>query len=398
MNVRILVPLLYLLVGTTDILNFWQNSGFSQDEIDYTKGTIIISFLGNILLSIACISLLKNRTLTKKAMIKDIAIIIVFLYLFTSCFWSPFFFVSIRKFIKLIGLYIMLLYNQVGVKEPRDNLNKMMAYYFIIAAISSLFLIIIFPQWGYMPYDGSVLPKGIFGHKNQFGAFAAFFFLWFLYGKPRYKNLFLVLCFLILIISRASGALISLCITIFISSLILFIFSKKFNINNNLKITILWICTACLCAYFLIIGFNLDPTSYILTLFNKDISLTGRVDLWPILFSYGLGHHPILGSGYESFFLESNVAWITRSLGWVALNAHNGLLHIFLNNGIIGVVLISWLLFRTMVSNLVNKDYRNIYILIFFILCNISEATLFRAYFIFFTFLITCRRCKYESI
>lgn len=398
MNVRILVPLLYLLIGTTDILNFWQNNGFSQDEIDYTKGTMIVSLLGNILLCIACISLLNNRTLAKKNVVKDIAIIIVFLYLFASCFWSPLFFVSIRKFTKLIGLYIMLLYNQVGVKEPKNNLNKMLSFYFIIVTISSLLLIVIFPQWGCMPYEDSVLPKGIFGHKNQFGAFAAFFFLWFLYEKSQYKNLFLVLCFLMLIISRASGALISLSSTIFVSSLIFFIFSKKVNLNSTLKITILWLGTTCLCFYLLIGGFNLDPTSYILGLFNKDASLTGRVDLWPILLSYGLEHHPIIGNGYESFFLEPNVAWITRSLGWVALNAHNGLLHIFLNNGVIGVALISWVIFRAIVNNIVNRDYRNISILIFVIFCNISEATLFRAYFIFFIFLITCRRYKYEPI
>ncbi len=86
----------------------------------------------------------------------------------------------------------------------------------------------------------------------------------------------------------------------------------------------------------------------ILELLGRDATLTERTDLWPILLEVEI--NPILGTGFESFWLGKRLDDLWRTLGWHANEAHNGYLETYLNLGLIGLFLLLGLLLATYVK------------------------------------------------
>ena len=79
---------------------------------------------------------------------------------------------------------------------------------------------------------------------------------------------------------------------------------------------------------------------YILGLFGKDLTLTGRLQLWVLSTIMAL-QTPWLGHGYNAFWLGpgSTSERILAVVQWDAPHAHNGLLELWLELGLVGVVL-----------------------------------------------------------
>jgi O-antigen ligase len=78
----------------------------------------------------------------------------------------------------------------------------------------------------------------------------------------------------------------------------------------------------------------------ILDFFGKDVTLTGRLQLW-ILSTMMALQDPWLGHGYNAFWLGpgSPSERILAVVQWDAPHAHNGLLELWLELGLVGVVL-----------------------------------------------------------
>jgi exopolysaccharide production protein ExoQ len=76
-----------------------------------------------------------------------------------------------------------------------------------------------------------------------------------------------------------------------------------------------------------------------LGLFGKDTTLTGRTELWQYA-TATIGDRLWYGYGYGAFWQVSTRAQgIYAAIGWDAWHAHNGLLELGLNLGVIGIVL-----------------------------------------------------------
>ena len=76
-----------------------------------------------------------------------------------------------------------------------------------------------------------------------------------------------------------------------------------------------------------------------LDLFGKDATLTGRTELWEYA-AATIGDRMWYGYGYGAFWQVSTRAQgIYAAIGWDAWHAHNGLLELGLNLGVIGIVL-----------------------------------------------------------
>ena len=70
---------------------------------------------------------------------------------------------------------------------------------------------------------------------------------------------------------------------------------------------------------------------------GRDPTLTDRTKIWHLLLS--LHTDPILGTGYESFWLGPRLVTIWRRFGPIN-EAHNGYLEVYLNLGLIGLSLL----------------------------------------------------------
>jgi O-antigen ligase len=85
------------------------------------------------------------------------------------------------------------------------------------------------------------------------------------------------------------------------------------------------------------LGFGLSDS--IITAVGRDSTLTGRTDLWNDLLA--MAANPVLGAGYESFWLGDRLNDIWRLHPFRPNQAHNGYLEIYLNLGAVGLLLVA---------------------------------------------------------
>ena len=83
-------------------------------------------------------------------------------------------------------------------------------------------------------------------------------------------------------------------------------------------------------------NFNIYRVSYILF---GDSTLTGRTIIWDFA-QYEIARRPLLGWGYQSFWLVPDSPSIVDAAGWVKMmpNAHNGYYDTMLELGYVGLV------------------------------------------------------------
>jgi len=84
---------------------------------------------------------------------------------------------------------------------------------------------------------------------------------------------------------------------------------------------------------------------------GRDSTLTGRTNIWH--FALAKVTNPLLGAGFESFWLGDRLKTIEKEINQDVNQAHNGYLEIYLNLGWLGVILIAIVLitaYRRIVS------------------------------------------------
>ena len=89
---------------------------------------------------------------------------------------------------------------------------------------------------------------------------------------------------------------------------------------------------------YLILAFGFNINSQVAGAVGRDPTLTDRTKIWAILLD--MQANPLLGTGYESFWLGPRLLRVWQS-GLGRLNeAHNGYLQVYLNLGLIGLLLL----------------------------------------------------------
>jgi O-antigen ligase len=85
-----------------------------------------------------------------------------------------------------------------------------------------------------------------------------------------------------------------------------------------------------------VVFFNASPDT--LKALGRDPTLTDRTEVWGLLLS--LVRNPLLGTGFESFWLGERIQKIWTAYWWHPNQAHNGYLEVYLSLGWIGVTLL----------------------------------------------------------
>jgi O-antigen ligase len=132
---------------------------------------------------------------------------------------------------------------------------------------------------------------------------------------------------------------------------------------------------------------------------RKNVSLTDRADFWPLLIQKGM-LHPWLGAGFDSFFSDEMQSEIQRQLAasetyFKPNQAHNGYLELFLNLGLVGLLLFGMATWSALkgISKTMRDDFESgrlrLIILSCALLSNYTEASFARPNeFVWFLFLL----------
>lgn len=214
-----------------------------------------------------------------------------------------------------------------------------------IAAIFSIIFALITPDYGIdFVSNNEVSWRGIFTHKQYLGrqmTLGVITCLHLLLDKSKHRFLLLgllFLCLLLLILSSSKSALILL----FFSSLLFPVFTLLKQ-GYRLKVAIFIFASLIVIGVGLLITINLE--TIVVDLLGKDLTFNGRTTIWSLALEKGW-ERPWLGYGYSGFWTSDaanyilNNTWaIVAKKEGVRFHAHNGLIEVFLQLGLVGLIL-----------------------------------------------------------
>jgi O-antigen ligase len=147
---------------------------------------------------------------------------------------------------------------------------------------------------------------------------------------------------------------------------------------------------------FMIVHLSFDIFAVVTTSLDRDMTLTGRTELWEDLIK--MGTNPLIGTGYESFWLgdRRSFLWAQEQYRWHPNQAHNGYLEIYLNLGFIGLILLTGIIYsvykniNVKLLSLHDFDYQilRMTFLVVTLIINVTEAYFKGINLLWFIFLL----------
>jgi len=348
------LPLIWLVIGCSKGLSLWlitfglPVSGAPSVE----EGSPLDAAFLFALIAAAFYVLSKRQVRLSEIARHNGWVIVFFLYCFISIVWSDFPFVAFKRWIKILGHPIMTLI-VLTEPDPEEAIVRLMKRCAYVVIPVSLLFIKYYPDLGceYDPWTGGRTITGVAENKNVLGAdcmILGFFFFWHLLqtwrtarDSWRRNELRLIAGFAIGIwwlLSRAHSATAS--ISLLIGALIVMFVGIRF-INKN------FIGTYLLAALVLVAAAQLEfgILGGLSESLGRESSMSGRTVLWGRLLAIDI--NPILGTGFESFWLGKRPQQLEGLFYFIPNEAHNGYLEIYLNLGLVGLFILIALFIAT---------------------------------------------------
>lgn len=240
--------------------------------------------------------------------------------------------------------------------------------------------------------------RGIAGQKNLLGIISALTAFWTVVcwrhnQIKRWLAVFMLMAaFICLVMSKSSTSA-----ALTMTSLLVYFLIEKPRINSpsliyiaSISISLLYI-TLSLLYFFMETEFpSVDyPIAIISAIFGKESHLTGRSDIWELMWT-SIARHPLHGMGFSSFWMGTDgpSQFISDTLRWTVPSAHNGYLEIINELGWLGLfVFIAAILhhvvniFKLMAFNRSDAAI-HAGMLTIFLISNASESTALRLFFL----------------
>jgi exopolysaccharide production protein ExoQ len=333
------IPLVWFLIAGSRFVSQWLNLTPPLDSATIEEGSPIDAGVFFSLI-VAGLYVLKQRHVTLAKCVQNNRWLTIFLlFCFVAIFWSDFPYVAFKRWIKVLGNAIMVLIVLTDPDPPEAIRRLLKRSAYVLVPLSILFN-------NY--YSSNV---GVTTNKNSLGMVCMILGLFFFWntlqalrrGNPRARpgELFWSVVFLgmvcwLLWTAKSATSLASMLVGMLTVALLGLRLVNKRLIGMYVLIGIL-----ALVAGEMVFGIY----GNVLQLVGRDLTLTDRTELWPVLLK--LQPNPILGAGFESFWLGGRLQQLWARYIWYPNQAHNGYLEIYLNLGIVGIVLLAGLIIGT---------------------------------------------------
>ena len=265
---------------------------------------------------------------------------------------------------------------------------RILILYVLTGVFLSLLLIIFLPSQGISSGAHEGAWKGVFWHKNLLGIHAAFGVVLLVLCGPeetRYRGVYrvgLVACLILLVGSKSLTAAASALAGVATYAAVMSLRNPPWGLKRG-YVAMVWVTGVAFCFLFFFLFF-IGHLDFVLQLLGRDPTLGKRTDLWSILLDMG-AQRPWLGHGFRSFWTGSVglSGEVERKLGHYPFHAHNGVVDLFLDLGIVGVVIFIVCLVRASITAYRSaiENHRALYswhilFLVFLISCNLTESRL----------------------
>ncbi len=344
------IPLLWIMVIGSRPVSQWFSPAPTESSQSYIDGN---PFDRNVFLFIivaGVLVLIMRRINWGSIFASNRWVFLFFIYCGISIIWSDYPFVSFKRWTKDIGNIVMALIILTEA-DPVLALRSVLARFVYFAVPLSVVLIIFFPDIG--TYTSKVnlwttesAVCGVTTNKNVLGGIVficGLFLIWDFIEtrasglkkarKAYYFGRTVLVSMAIWLIASAHSDTAIICLLLGTGILLFIWFSSRKRLAGRLG------------TYFLIggipilflFGFN-DVLKTFLGVAGRNMTLTGRTELWADLLKMPV--NPLIGTGYDSFWLGDRMEHIWRIYSWHPIQAHNGFLETYLNIGLFGVCLL----------------------------------------------------------
>jgi len=345
------IPLLWMLILGSRGVSEWLGWGGTYNTTDgLAEGSLVDAAVYFSFQLAALFVLLRRRLSWATALSHNPWIVIFLAYCALAIFWSDFPFVALKRWIKVLAHPLMVLVVATE-PDPREAVVRLLKRSAYVLVPFSILLIKYYPALGrrFSQWTGEAYNSCVTSNKNILGCLClvlGFFFVWhFLTSlrreKTRERRNELLLCgaFLWMIgwlLSMADSATSVMALAVGIST-VLFLglrFVDKRHVTAYLVAALLAFGSAELI-------FGVSGT--LIRALGRDSTLTGRTEIWDIVLAVDI--NPILGAGFESFWLGDRAERIWAKYWFHPNQAHNGYLETYLNLGWLGLTLmVCWIL------------------------------------------------------
>ena len=358
-SVALWIPVMWLLIAGSRAVSQWMAvMGLAAPapadlSSQYMDGSPLDRNVFIALLALGLIALIARRQQVIALLKANGAILIFFLYCGLSVLWSDYTDVSFKRWIKALGDLVMILIVLTESERMAAIKRVLSRVGFLVIPLSVLF-IKYYPELGreYRPDFGfwKLSYTGITTSKNSLGMVTLVFGIgcaWqFLqaFKKRGTKDwqrpviaqgiLLAMVAWLFWIINSAT-------------SMSCFVMATGLMVVTSFRVTqrrpaIVHVLVFTMIAVSLFALF-LDTGGSLVGALGRNPTLTGRTAIWDL--TLGMVDNPMVGTGFESFWLGQRLQKMWDVYWWHPNEAHNGYLEIYLTLGWVGVTVLAVLLF-----------------------------------------------------
>ena len=344
-SVALWIPLVWLLIVSSRPVSIWMGIGSteyaSEQQLDGSPldSSILLALI------LAGANVVSRRDVNWQTLFRrNRWLFIFFIYLGVSVLWSEYPFVALKRWLKDVGNVVMVLV-VLGDQNPTQAAKFLLARCCYVLLPLSVVVIKYYPEVGrsYDPWVGTAFYTGLTTDKNMLGMTlfgCSVSLVWMLLqpdrrrtglkGRLDYFVLWLLCGMAAWLLQQAHSSTALLCTVV--GALIIWL--TRFRCIRAR----LGVYGASLVVVFVVLNFVVNVPEALAGLVGRDMTLTGRTDIWSAVLKEGT--NPLFGAGYYSFWLGDRVARLSAIFFYNLNEAHDTYLETYLNSGLIGVALL----------------------------------------------------------
>jgi exopolysaccharide production protein ExoQ len=347
------LPVLWLAIAGSRPVSVWLQLDTSADML--TEGSPLDRAIFSGLLAAGVLVLMSRGSKVLNFLKANLPIVVFVLYCAISILWSDYPDIAFKRWTKSLGDFVMIMI----VLTDRDWMSALKRLItrigFVLVPLSILF-IKYYPALGraYNPFEGTASYIGVAEDKNMLGKICLVLglgFFWALseewYGARRTRVLLPLGSTLLMILWLFLTADSLTSVSCFGFGVCLMLGTRVFRKRSALHLMVATVILVSFAVLFLNVG------QFLLQTIGRNPTLTGRTELWSQLREMHVD--PILGTGFESFWLGKRLEHLWSLHWWHPTEAHNGYLEVLLNLGWVGLILLglaAWAGYRNILQTL----------------------------------------------
>ena len=284
----------------------------------------------------------------------NFAFVLFLAFALLSVAWSDFPFATFKKWIRDVGAYLTIL---VVLSEPRplDAVRTVLRRLYYLLVPLSVLLVKYYPNLGKAFSESGVQEyTGVSTTKNMLGVLclvSGIFFFWDMVTRWHERGDSRVKWVMLVDIAFISMALylLNLCGSKTSTVCLILGCAMIAAVHSNFgQRHISWIkaMAPAIFLFYLVLTLGFGMGAQLSEAVGGSADMSDRTNIWKAVLSVPI--NPVLGCGYQSFWLGPRIQWVWARLnGDNVFEAHNGYLQIYLDLGLIGLVLLSTFLIAT---------------------------------------------------